>query len=93
MQRCLSIPETFAEVSRSEKVKVSYKGLAGEDKEEIYTDLWSTCVQHEIDHLDGKLFIDYLGTVKRGLIVNKMKKLKREKIKDQKQNKKTKGSP
>ena len=90
---CLSIPETFAEVSRSEKVKVSYKGLTGEDKEEIYTDLWSTCVQHEIDHLDGKLFIDYLGTVKRGLIVNKMKKLKREKIKDQKQNKKTKGSP
>ena len=90
---CLSIPETFAEVSRSEKVKVSYKGLTGEDNEEIFTDLWSTCVQHEIDHLDGKLFIDYLGVVKRGLIVNKMKKLKREKIKDQKQNKKTKGSP
>jgi len=90
---CLSIPETFAEISRSEKVKVSYKELTGEDNEETFTDLWSTCVQHEIDHLDGKLFIDYLGAVKRGLIVNKMKKLKREQIKDQKQNKKAKGSP
>ena len=89
---CLSIPETYAEISRAEKVKVSYKGLAGEDNEEIFTDLWSTCVQHEIDHLNGKLFIDYLGAVKRNLILNKMKKLKREKMKDQYQNKKIKGS-
>ena len=40
--------------------------------------LWATCVQHEIDHLDGKLFIDYLGPLKRQMITRKMQKLKRE---------------
>ncbi len=78
---CLSIPETYAELSRSEKVKVLYKGINGIEKEEIFSDLWSTCVQHEIDHLNGKLFIDYLGSVKRSLIIQKMKKLRREKNK------------
>ena len=88
---CLSIPETYAEISRSQTVKVSYKGLSGEDNEEIFTDLWSTCVQHEIDHLNGKLFIDYLGAVKRSLIINKMTKLKREQMKGQKQSNKING--
>ena len=75
---CLSIPETYAEIHRSKKVKVAYKTVSGEECEDIFSDLWSTCVQHEIDHLDGRLFIDYLGSVKRTLIMNKMKKLKRE---------------
>ena len=79
---CLSIPETYAEVHRPEKVKVSYKTIYGEECEDLFSDLWSTCVQHEIDHLNGKLFIDYLGSVKRTLIMNKMKKIKREKKRD-----------
>jgi peptide deformylase len=47
-------------------------------QEEHFTGLWATCVQHEIDHLDGRLFIDYLGPIKRQLITRKMEKLKRD---------------
>ena len=50
----------------------------GSAKSEVFTGLWATCVQHEIDHLDGKLFIDYLKPLKRQMITRKMQKLKRE---------------
>ena len=53
-------------------------GWDGEGHERQFAGLWSTCVQHEIDHLDGKLFIDYLGPLKRQMITRKMEKLKRE---------------
>ncbi len=75
---CLSIPEQYAEVERPGSVKVRWTGRAGEENEELFTGLWATCVQHEIDHLNGKLFIDYLGVMKRQLITRKMEKLKRE---------------
>jgi peptide deformylase len=50
----------------------------GNAKQEVFRDLWATCVQHEIDHLNGKLFIDYLKPLKRQMITRKMQKLKRE---------------
>lgn len=75
---CLSIPEQYAEVTRPSEVKVSWLGLDGKLHEEHFDELWATCVQHEIDHLDGKLFIDYLKPLKRQMITRKMQKLKRE---------------
>ena len=76
---CLSIPEQYADVERPASVKVRWLGVDGKDHEEQFDDLWATCVQHEIDHLDGKLFIDYLSPMKRQMITRKMQKLKREK--------------
>ncbi len=75
---CLSIPEQYADVERPAEVKVRWLGLDGEMHEEQFDGLWATCVQHEIDHLDGKLFIDYLRPLKRQMITRKMQKLKRE---------------
>lgn len=75
---CLSIPEQYAEVERPAEVKVRWTGLDGKDEEEQFDGLWATCVQHEIDHLNGKLFIDYLKPLKRQMITRKMQKLKRE---------------
>jgi len=74
---CLSIPEHYAEVERPAEVRVRWLDENGAPQEEHFTGLWATCVQHEIDHLDGKLFIDYLGPLKRQLITRKMLKLKR----------------
>ena len=75
---CLSIPDQYAEVKRPAQVKVRWTGLDGAEQERQFEGLWATCVQHEIDHLDGKLFIDYLGPLKRQMITRKMEKLKRE---------------
>ncbi len=75
---CLSIPEQFADVERPAEVKVRWLGLDGALAEEHFKGIWATCVQHEIDHLDGKLFIDYLRPLKRQMITRRMEKLKRE---------------
>ena len=75
---CLSIPEQYAEVTRPAEVRVRWLALDGSAQEEHFAGLWATCVQHEIDHLNGKLFIDYLTPLKRQLITRKMEKLKRE---------------
>lgn len=75
---CLSIPEQYADVQRPDRVQVRWLGLDGTEQQEEFSGLWATCVQHEIDHLNGKLFIDYLGVMKRQLITRKMEKLKRE---------------
>ena len=75
---CLSIPDQYAEVKRPAAVKVAWMDLDGKLQERDFSGLWATCVQHEIDHLDGKLFIDYLGPLKRQMITRKMEKLKRE---------------
>ena len=77
---CLSIPEQFAEITRPELVQVEWIDLDGKQHSEEFNGLKSICVQHEIDHLNGKLFIDYLGPMKRQLITRKMQKLKREKL-------------
>ena len=75
---CLSIPDQYAEVKRPAEVQVRWMDLDGAEQERQFAGLWATCVQHEIDHLDGKLFIDYLGPLKRQMITRKMEKLKRE---------------
>ncbi len=76
---CLSIPEQYGEVERPAEVRVAWTGLDGKRHEEAFDGLWATCVQHEIDHLNGKLFIDYLRPLRRQMITRKMIKLKREK--------------
>ena len=75
---CLSIPEQYAEVTRPADVEARWIDRDGNAQREVFSGLWATCVQHEIDHLDGKLFIDYLKPLKRQMITRKMVKLKRE---------------
>ena len=77
---CLSVPEHFAEITRPELIQVEWLDLEGKQHTQEFKGLKSTCVQHEIDHLNGKLFIDYLGPMKRQLITRKMQKFKREKL-------------
>ena len=79
---CLSIPEQFAEVTRPAEVTVRWIDRNGKEQSQDFDGLWATCVQHEIDHLDGKLFIDYLTPLKRQLITRKMVKLKRDMARD-----------
>ncbi len=75
---CLSIPEQFEEVTRPATVRISFTDLNGKAHEREFDGLGATCVQHEIDHLNGILFIDYLSKIKRSMITKKMKKLKKE---------------
>lgn len=75
---CLSIPEQYADVTRPAAVRMAWLGLDGKRHEEEFSGLWATCAQHELDHLNGRLFIDYLGPIKRQMITRKMEKLKRE---------------
>ena len=75
---CLSIPEQYAEVERPSEVKVRWTGLDGNQSEEHFKGLWAVCAQHELDHLNGKLFIDYLKPLRRQMITRRMEKLKRE---------------
>lgn len=75
---CLSIPDQYADVERPARVAVRWTDLDGRSQEETFEGLWAICVQHEIDHLDGVLFIDHLTALKRQMITRKMLKLKRE---------------
>lgn len=75
---CLSIPDQYAEVTRPKEVEVQWLDRDGNQQRQSFDGLWATCVQHEIDHLDGKLFIDYLKPLKRQMITRKMQKLKKE---------------
>ena len=75
---CLSIPDQYADVTRPAEVRVRWLGLDGKTHEREFDGLWATCAQHEIDHLDGRLFIDYLSPMKRQMITRKMVKLKRD---------------
>lgn len=76
---CLSIPDQFADVTRPAAISLRWIDQTGREQTEDFDGLWATCLQHEIDHLDGKLFIDYLTPLKRQLITRKMQKLKRDK--------------
>jgi len=75
---CLSIPDQFAEVTRPADVRVAWLDLDGNPREGEFDGLWATVLQHEIDHLNGKLFIDYLSPMKRQLMTRKSQKIKRE---------------
>jgi peptide deformylase len=79
---CLSIPEQYAEVTRPAEVEVAWIDRDGKACKAGFDGLWATCVQHEIDHLEGKLFIDYLKPLKRQIITRRMQKLKREMARD-----------
>ena len=75
---CLSIPNQFAEVQRPDKCHFKYLDYNGKEKEIKAEGLLSTCIQHEIDHLDGILFIDYLSKLKKDIIIKKVSKNKKE---------------
>ena len=75
---CLSIPEQYGEVERPAQIDMQWLGLEGKTHEQRFGELWATCAQHELDHLNGKLFIDYLKPMRRQLITRKMQKFKRE---------------
>ncbi len=79
---CLSIPDQYADVTRPAEVEVRWVDRDGREQEEVFDGLWATCVQHEIDHLQGKLFIDYLKPLKRQMITRKMVKLKRDRARE-----------
>ena len=71
---CLSIPEFFEMVTRPSEVKVQYRDRQGEAREMHATGVLATCVQHEIDHLNGVLFIDYVSKLKRDRVIRKFVK-------------------
>ena len=75
---CLSLPGHFAEIERPAKCKIEYIDYNGKKAELEAEGLLSTCIQHEIDHLNGILFIDYLSKLKKDMIIKKLKKQKKE---------------
>ena len=75
---CLSLPEHFAEVIRPEAVKVRYLDRDNEIRTIDADDILATCIQHEIDHLDGVLFVDHISSLKRNMIIKKLQKLKKQ---------------
>ncbi len=75
---CLSFPDQFAEVTRPAGVRVRYQNLKGETKEETFTGLLGTCIQHEIDHINGIVFVDHISLAKRDMIIRKLQKMKKQ---------------
>ncbi|GAA4128220.1 peptide deformylase [Aminobacter aganoensis] len=75
---CLSIPDYYAEVERPSTVRVKYLDENGKEQEVEADGLLATCLQHEIDHLDGVLFIDYISKLKRDMVLRKFKKLAKD---------------
>jgi peptide deformylase len=74
---CLSVPTHYADVARPAEIKLTYLDLDGE-KQELHADgLLATCIQHEIDHLDGILFVDHISALKRNMILRKLLKQKK----------------
>ena len=71
---CLSVPGQFAEIDRSEKCHIKYLDYDGQPKEIKAEGMLSTCIQHEIDHLEGILFIDYLSKLKKSVVLKKLSK-------------------
>lgn len=74
---CLSVPEQYSEVVRPAKIKVQYQDVTGAAHALDADGLLATCIQHEIDHLDGVLFVDHLSRIKRDMILRKVAKLKK----------------
>ncbi len=75
---CLSVPEHYADVTRPKSIRMTYLDKQGKRQELEAEDLLSQCIQHEIDHLNGKLFIDYLSPLKRKMLLRKLEKAQRE---------------
>ena len=81
---CLSIPQQYAEVERPATVKVKFLNLKGQQEERLFEGLEATCVQHEMDHLDGILFWDHISQLKRNMLKRKLNKLKKEREREAK---------
>ncbi len=79
---CLSLPGQFADVTRPYRVRVRYLALDGSKQEVEGEGLLSACLQHEIDHLDGKLFVDYLSILKRNMLLRRLAKDLKAKARD-----------
>ncbi|MBC8339704.1 MAG: peptide deformylase [Alphaproteobacteria bacterium] len=75
---CLSLPEHYAEVERPESIRVRYLDETGEIRELEADGMLATCIQHEMDHLDGVLFVDHISSLKRGMILRKLSKAKKQ---------------
>ena len=74
---CLSLPEQYADVSRPKQVKIKYLDRDGSSRIVEAEDLLAVCLQHEIDHLEGILFVDHISKLKRDLIIRKLQKMKK----------------
>jgi peptide deformylase len=74
---CLSVPGIYAEVQRAEKIRIAAQDRDGNRFEEDVEGLHAVCLQHEIDHLDGKLFVDYLSPLKQRMVTKKLQKQRR----------------
>ena len=74
---CLSVPGYYEEVERAEHIRLRYLDREGKEQENEFEGLLAVCIQHEIDHLDGKLFVDYLSEAKRQRIRKKLEKERR----------------
>ena len=77
---CLSVPGQFAEIDRPAKCHIKYLDYYGQPKEIKATGMLATCIQHEMDHLEGILFIDYLSKLKKSMIIKKLSKIKSTRI-------------
>ena len=77
---CLSVPNQFAEIERPKKCDIEYLDYNGEKKILKAEGLLATCIQHEMDHLEGILFIDYLSKLKKSMIIKKLSKIKSPRI-------------
>ena len=77
---CLSVPNQFAEIDRPQKCNVEYLDYNGEKQTLVAEGLLATCIQHEMDHLEGILFIDYLSKLKKSMIIKKLSKAKLTRI-------------
>jgi len=77
---CLSLPEYFADLPRPEAITLNYLDYDGAQQQLQAEGLLSRSIQHEMDHLKGKLFVDYLSAVKRGMILRKLDKARRQKV-------------
>ena len=75
---CLSVPGQFAEINRPDKCHIKYLDYYGQPKELVAEGMLATCIQHEMDHLEGILFIDYLSKLKKSMIVKKLVKQKEQ---------------
>ena len=73
---CLSVPNYFAEIERPKKCEIEYLDYNGKKNNLLAEGLLATCIQHEMDHLDGILFIDYLSKIKKTMIIKKLSKKK-----------------
>lgn len=83
---CLSVPGQYADITRSDKVRIKYLNYNGKTQEIEADDLLATALQHEMDHLNGVLFIDHLSSMKRSILMRKLKKFTKENKEDMAEN-------